>query len=100
MNDSGLNVDQQFMIAEATSSYWASSMLFNDNGNHRWVVNEGTYLMLNTFDLAVDHQFFELRQHPWIVENVLDGFVENYSYEDRLHFPGDENLHPGGFPYP
>lgn len=99
LKDSGLNVDQQFMIAEATSSYWASSMLFNDHGKHRWVVNEGTYLMLNTFDLAVDQQFFELRQHPWVVQNILDGFVENYSYNDTLHFPGGENVHPGGISF-
>lgn len=97
--NSGLNIDQQFMIAEATSSYWASSMLFTDNGTPRWVVNEGTYLMLNTFDLAVDHQFFELKHQPWVVENILDGFVENYSYEDKLHFPGEDNVHPGGITF-
>ncbi len=66
-----LNSDQQFMIAQATSAYWASSMLFTDHKQLRWVVNEGSFMMLNTFDLAVDHLFFELRQHPWVVKMSL-----------------------------
>jgi hypothetical protein len=81
---SKLNADQQFMVAQATRSYWASSMLFTDqNQQPRWVVNEGSFMMLNTFDLAVDHLFFELRQQPWVVKNVLDSFADEYSYHDQ-----------------
>jgi hypothetical protein len=94
---SGLSPDQQFLIAQATRSYWASSMLFDDGGRPRWAVNEGTFLMLNTFDLAVDHLFFELRQHPWVVRNVLDAFADEYSYVDEVHFPEAPDVrYPGG----
>lgn len=105
---SRLNADQQFCLAQATRSYWASSMLFapasgptsaGEAGAFRWVVNEGSFMMLNTFDLAVDHVFFELRQQPWVVKNVLDAFADDYSYFDRLHFPGEAAAHPGGIAF-
>jgi hypothetical protein len=64
-----------------------------------WVVNEGEYRMLNTFDLTVDHLFFELKLNPWVMRNVLDVFVERFSYEDKLHLPGGENIHPGGLSF-
>ncbi len=98
---SHLNADQQFMLAQATRSYWASSMLFSRQKDEglRWVVNEGSFMMLNTLDLAVDHLFFELRQHPWVVQNMLDSFLETYSYSDKLHFPGEESIHPGGISF-
>jgi len=98
--ESKLNPDQQFMLAQATRAYWASSMLFaQQDGGHRWVVNEGSFMMMNTFDLAVDHLFFELRQQPWVVRNVLDSFVDTYSYRDQLHFPGEESIYPGGISF-
>ncbi len=98
--ESRLNPDQQFMLAQATHAYWASSMLFaRQDGGHRWVVNEGSFMMMNTFDLAVDHLFFELRQQPWVVRNVLDSFVDTYSYCDQLHFPREESSHPGGISF-
>jgi hypothetical protein len=94
---SNLNFDQQFIVAQSTLAYYASSLLFAEGDRYRWAVNEGSYMMLNTFDLAVDHIFFELRQHPWVVANVLDSFADEYSYYDKLHFPGDpDTLHPGG----
>lgn len=97
---SKLNADQRFMVAQATLAYHASAMLFDDNGRFRWVVNEGSYMMLNTFDLAVDHIFFELRYHPWVVRNILDSFADEYSYYDQLHFPGDPDTHyPGGISF-
>lgn len=80
---SGLNSDRQFMIAQATRSYWASTMLFDENGREpRYVVNEGSFMMLNTLDLAVDHIFYELDHQPWVVRNILDHFADEYSYAD------------------
>jgi xylan 1,4-beta-xylosidase len=111
LNQSKLNSDQQFMLGQATRSYWASSMLFGTpsasqphevagtEGGLRWVVNEGSFMMLNTFDLAVDHLFFELRQQPWVVRNVLDSFIASYSYRDLVHFPGEESIHSGGISF-
>ena len=53
---SGLNGDQQFLLAHATRSYYGSTQWL-DNGDPVWVVNEGEYLMINTLDLTVDMLF-------------------------------------------
>lgn len=79
-----LSDDQKFLIAQATHSYLGNTqMLWGDEGP-LWVVNEGEYRMMNTFDLTVDHLFFELQWFPWAVRNVLDLFVSRYSYTDKL----------------
>lgn len=97
LSNTRLNAEQQFIIAQATRAYHASAMLLEDDGHPRYVVNEGSYMMMNTFDLAVDHIFYELRVHPWAVRNVLDTFADTYRYTDRVHFPGDHaTLYPGG----
>ena len=81
---SSLNADQQFLIAQATHSYLGSSQLLWSDGKPLWVVNEGEYRMMNTFDLTVDHLFHELSWHPWTIRNALDLFVRRYSYRDQL----------------
>lgn len=79
-----LNAAQRFQLIHAIRSYYASTQLFRDQGGDAvWVVNEGEYRMLNTFDLTVDQLFFELRQNPWTVRNELDRYVMRYSYRDR-----------------
>ncbi len=80
---SGLSADQQFLIAQATHSYYGNSQLLWHKGQPLWVVNEGEYRMINTFDLTVDHVFFELAWHPWAVRNALDLFVNRYAYTDQ-----------------
>ena len=57
------------------------------DGEPFWVVNEGEYRMMNTFDLTVDQLFYELELNPWTVKNELDMFVKRYSYEDRVAIP-------------
>jgi hypothetical protein len=82
--DSELNEHRQFLIAHSTHSYHASSELMKkEDGSPLWIVNEGEYIMMNTFDLTVDHVFFELKFHPWTVINALDLFVDRYSYKDQ-----------------
>jgi xylan 1,4-beta-xylosidase len=80
---SRLDADQQFLLAQATHSYLGSSQLLWHQGRPLWVVNEGEYRMINTFDLTVDHLFFELAWQPWAVRNALDLFVRRYSYRDQ-----------------
>lgn len=80
---SKLDADQKFLIAQATHSYLGSSQLLWHKGKPLWVVNEGEYRMINTFDLTVDHLFFELRWQPWAVRDTLDLFVRRYSYRDQ-----------------
>ncbi|PWH12665.1 MAG: hypothetical protein DDG60_12205 [Anaerolineae bacterium] len=84
---SGLNADRQFILAQSVRSYWASTMLFDEPGAReprlRYVVNEGSFLMLNTLDLAIDHLFYELDTQPWVVRNILDHFANEYAYHDQ-----------------
>ncbi|RME70402.1 MAG: beta-xylosidase [Verrucomicrobia bacterium] len=85
---SGLSADQQWIVAQATHSYLGSTeMLVAEDGRRWWVVNEGEYRMMNTFDLAVDQLFFELAWHPWAVRDILDLYVERYAYTDRVRLP-------------
>jgi hypothetical protein len=98
---SGLTEAQQFMIAHSTRSYYGSTQWLIDlDGKPLWVVNEGEYLMMNTLDLTVDMQFFELHFNPWTVRNVLEQFATAYSYEDEIFAPeAPENLLPGGISF-
>lgn len=92
---SGLSPDQQFLIAHSTRSYYGSTQLLDVGGEPFWIVNEGEYCMLNTLDLSVDHVFWELKQNPWVVKNLLDSFVRHYSYVDNygISFSHDMGIH-------
>lgn len=93
-----LNRDQQFLIAQATRSYYANTQLLEVAGQPYWIVNEGEYCMMNTLDLAVDQLFWELEWNPWLVRNLLDNFVRFYSYHDQLKSPTGD-LVPGGLSF-
>ncbi len=99
VEEARLSADQKFMLAHAIRSYYGSTQLLEREGRPLWVVNEGEYRMMNTFDLTVDHLYFELRQNPWVVRNVLDFFVERYSYRDEVSFPGESRTYPGGLSF-
>lgn len=94
-----LNPAQQFQLIHAVRSYMGSTQLLDWNGKPFWVVNEGEYRMMNTFDLTVDQLFYEMRLNPWTVRNELDMFTTRYSYSDKAHHPGGENIHPGGLSF-
>lgn len=94
---SGLPAERQFIVAHATRGYHASTQLLDDGGLPRWVVNEGEYLMLNTFDLTVDMAFHELRFSPWALADVLEQFAGEYRYSSRVSDPAEPGgLLPGG----
>ncbi len=86
VDETELSDDQKFMLAHATRSYYGCTQLLDAGGEPFWVVNEGEYRMMNTFDLTVDQLFFELKMNPWTVRNELDMFVKRYSYEDTVRF--------------
>ncbi|MBU9712604.1 glycoside hydrolase family 52 protein [Evansella tamaricis] len=95
-----LNEEQKYMLAHSIKSYYGNTQLLDDmNGNPIWIVNEGEYRMMNTFDLMVDQLFFELKFNPWTVKNELELFINRYSYRDEVRFPNDEELHPGGISF-
>lgn len=95
----GLSADQAFMLSHAVRSYYGSTQLLECEGKPIWVVNEGEYRMMNTFDLTVDQLFFEIQTNPWVLKNVLDLYVSRYSYTDEVRFPGDAAQHPGGLTF-
>lgn len=94
-----LTPQKQWLIAHATHSYFGSTQLMDVAGKPYWIVNEGEYCMINTLDLSVDHLFFELKQNPWVVRNVMDHFVQYFSYFDEVSQPGSDTYHPGGISF-
>lgn len=97
---SRLSPDRAFMAAHAIRSYYGSTQLLETvEGKPLWVVHEGEYRMMNTFDLTVDQAFFELVMNPWTVRNVLDQFVERYSYFEGARFPGSDTVFSGGLAF-
>ena len=98
---SGLSADQQFLIAHSTRSYYGSTQLLEVGGEPFFIVNEGEYCMMNTLDLSIDHVFWELKQNPWVVKNLLDNFVRHYSYIDEVKRDrGDDSRRsPGGISF-
>lgn len=100
LKKSRLSVMQQFHVAHAVRSYFGSTeFLMTGEGEPFWAVNEGEYRMLNTFDLTVDHLYFEMDRNPWVVRNQLDWFVKRYSYRDKVRLPGDSKEYPGGLSF-
>lgn len=97
---SRLSEDRYFQVSHAIRSYYGSTQLLLDPEDRPlWVVNEGEYRMMNTFDLTVDQLFYELALHPWTVRNVLDLYADRYSYDDTVRFPNDPSEHPGGIAF-
>ena len=99
LNAAQLSPSQRFLVAHATRSYYGSSQLLDIAGEPFWIVNEGEYCMMNTFDLSVDQLFFEMRMNPWVVQNLLDSFVRHYSYVDEIRDPQTGSLFPGGISF-
>lgn len=99
VSQSTLSPERRFMLAQAVHSYFGSTELLDVNGKLMWIVNEGEYKMMNTFDLTVDQLFFEMELNPWTVANELNWFAERYSYTDRVLFPGETKSYPGGLSF-
>jgi hypothetical protein len=95
-----LSPARHFQLSQAVRSYFgATEFLQTTAGEPLWCVNEGEYRMLNTFDLFVDHLFFELEKNPWVVRNQLDWFIRRYSYTDKVRLPGENKEYPGGISF-
>jgi hypothetical protein len=96
---SGLSSAQQFLVAHATRGYYGNTQLLEVEGKPFWIVNEGEYCMMNTLDLCVDQVFWEMSLNPWVVRNLLDNFVNSYSYEDRLKREHSDDAPVGGLSF-
>ena len=100
LKSSGLSLDQQFLIAHSTRSYYGSTQWLSEKNKARWIVNEGEYLMINTLDLTIDMAFFELEYNPWTLRNVLEQFAKEYSYVDQVFSPDcKDEMHEGGISF-
>ena len=90
----GQDEERRFLAADALHSYQFNTLLYaTEHQEPEWAVIEGECNCINTFDLTVDHVFYELTMHPWTVRNELDNFLDSFSYTDEL-FLRD---HPGTF---
>lgn len=94
-----LNPHRQFMLNHARRCYHASGIMLSEGARCRYAVNEGTFMMMNTLDLAVDHLVFEIPEMPWAVRNILDSFIDNYSYYDELKLSGRTGTGEGGLSF-
>jgi hypothetical protein len=94
-----LSPARRFMLAQSIHSYYGSTQFLNVEGRPMWIVNEGEYRMINTFDLTVDQLFFEMALNPWTVANELEWFGKRYSYTDKVRLPGDAKEYPGGLSF-
>ncbi|MCG9895692.1 MAG: glycoside hydrolase family 52 protein [Fimbriimonadaceae bacterium] len=85
LSPDGLSADQAWTLSMAIRSHYGSTQaLVDESGRPIWMVNEGEYRMMNTFDLTADQVFFELLMNPWTVRNELDLFADRYAYHDEI----------------
>jgi hypothetical protein len=92
--------DKYRLFSQAIRAYYANSQLTEAGGEVYYNISEGQYLWRNTMDLAADHLPFELWRHPWVVRNIIDLYIERYSYHDQIRFqdrPGENS--PGGLSF-
>ncbi len=95
-----LSETQKLLQDHAIRSYvGASQMLVRPDDSPLWVMNEGEYRMMNTFDLAVDHLWFEMENLPWAVRDTLQLFADRYSYEDGVRAPDSDEILPAGISF-
>jgi hypothetical protein len=70
-----LDVYRQFLASDALHSYMACTVADLDPTNgFGWREMEGEYNYVNTFDLTVDHSFYDSLMYPWALRNVLDTY--------------------------
>lgn len=101
LDTSKMSADQRLQFAHTIHSYYASTELFLAKGGKPfWVVAEGEYRMMNTFDLTADQSFYEAIMNPWTLRNELDWYVDRYLYRDKVRFPGSDKEYPGGISFP
>jgi hypothetical protein len=87
---------RRFQLAHAIRSYYGNTALLAAGDEPVWTVMEGEFMFVNTLDLAVDHMFFELRQSPWTVRNLLDRYRARHARKDRVGLTFTHDM--GAFP--
>ena len=94
MANAGLNPYRQFLASHALHSYMAdTTCLIDPSGGVYWREMEGEYNYINTFDLTVDHVFYDCNMYPWALRNVLDTYSgaingTGYAFNHSLYNAG------------
>jgi hypothetical protein len=100
LEKSGQNDYRKFLAGHALHSYRLNTFLLMDGqGKAAWSEVEGEYNNNNTFDLTVDHLFYDLAMHPWVTRNVLDRMASDYTFEFGLVEQYTTNWATGGFSF-
>ena len=104
MAGANLNAYRQFLASDALHSYQACTEAQLDPTNgFLWREMEGGYNYVNTFDLTVDHSFYDSFMYPWALRNVLDTYSgaisgSGYTYTHPLYNTvANSVVSPGGF---
>jgi hypothetical protein len=103
LNSAGLNPYRQFLACHTLHSYMADSVcLIDPQGRVHWWEIEGIFDFINTFDLTVDHAFYDSLMQPWALRNVLDGFSgalpgTGYTFDAPLYNPSGQQVSSHGF---
>lgn len=88
------------ILAQGIRGYEASTQLSAADGKYYYNVGEGAYCWRNTLDLAADHLPWELYRNPWVVRNIMDLYIERYSYHDQVTFAeNSEQMYEGGLSF-
>lgn len=88
------------IISQAIRAYNSCSQLLDTDLGICFSVCEGAYMWRNTLDLAIDHLPWELWRNPWVVRNIMDWFIDRYSFEDKVEFEEEKGkLHTGGLSF-
>ncbi|HVV72407.1 MAG TPA: glycoside hydrolase family 52 protein, partial [Verrucomicrobiae bacterium] len=106
MTRAGLNPYRKFLASHAIHSYMAdTACLLDPQGGVHWWEMEGFFNYINTFDLTVDHAFYDSYMQPWALRNVLDAYSgtlseKGYSYDTPLYAAGSgAQVSPHGFSF-
>jgi hypothetical protein len=87
------------LLAQSLNAYEANSSLVEVAGQPVYNISEGQFCWRNTLDLAADHLVWELQRYPWVVRNIMDLYMDRYSYRDEVRFHKAPPFHPGGLAF-
>jgi Glycosyl hydrolase family 52 len=105
LSRAGLNPYREFLASHALHAYMAvTACLLDPQGGVHWWEMEGWFNYINTFDLTVDHAFYDVYMHPWALRNVLDAFSgalpgTGYSFDTPLYSPSGTQVSSHGFSF-
>jgi hypothetical protein len=105
MSRAGLNPYRQFLASYALHAYMAdTACLVDPKGGVHWWEMEGYFNYINTFDLTVDHAFYDSYMQPWALRNVLDAYSgalpgTGYSFDTPLYNASGMQVSSHGFSF-